>query len=127
MDVLDFDYLVNSFYNSTGGTNITNTTSSLNANLAYRFIATEFFSKYDLTLGTVIRNTAGYGNRPEGWLDLGVKNSSADRPGNVTAETTVVDEAWWGEFLFRAFNIYKTDSSNVTEADVIGLRIYVKI
>ena len=42
--VLDFDYFVNSFYNSTGGTNMTNTSSSLNANLAYRFIATEFLS-----------------------------------------------------------------------------------
>ena len=125
--VLDFDYFVNSFYNSTGGTNMTNTSSSLNANLAYRFIATEFLSKYDLTLGTVIRNTSGYGYRPEGWTDLGAKNASGDRPANVTTETVIVDAEWWHAFLFRAFNIYKADNSNVTEADVSALRIYVKI
>ena len=125
--VLDFDYFVNSFYNSTGGTNMTNTSSSLNANLAYRFIATEFLSKYDLTLGTVIRNTSGYGYRPEGWTDLGAKNASGDRPANVTTETVIVDAEWWHAFLFRAFNIYKTNNSNVTEEDVSALRIYVKI
>jgi hypothetical protein len=124
--VLDYSYLVNTFYNSQYGSGLTTTSSTTNPTLALRFISTQFLSKYDITNGSVIRITkSGYGYRPEGWIDLDEKN--ATRPDNVTAETVIVDEAWWGEFMIRAFNIYKTNNSNVTEEDVSALRIYVKI
>jgi hypothetical protein len=124
--VLDYSYLVNTFYNSQYGSGLTTTSSTTNPTLALRFISTQFLSKYDITNGSVIRITkSGYGYRPEGWIDLDEKN--ATRPDNVTTETVIVDEAWWGEFMIRAFNIYKTNNSNVTEEDVSALRIYVKI
>ena len=125
--VLDFEYFVDSHYNSSQkGVIITQSSGSVK----YKFVAAEVFSKYDLTLGTVIRITGDNHNyRPDGWVNYSEKYSGT-RPVAVSLSPVTVDNAWWGGFRYRGFNIQKlgaNESNPVTEADASAIRIYVKI
>jgi hypothetical protein len=89
------------------------------------YFATQKFTKADLPVGTIIEIANGWTYRPEGWIN-DAKNS--ERPAEVTTEKIVIDEAWWGEFTTRAFNVCKTDKSDLTglDADVAAaFKIYV--
>ncbi len=78
------------------------------------FVATQIFTKEDLPNGTEITIDYGYKYRPEGWVDLNQKNES--RPSNkYGTSTVVVDDEWWGDYNYRAFNISKS-----TESDISG-------
>ena len=55
----------------------------------------------------------GWTYRPEGWKNAAA-NSADTRPTEVTTTKIVIDEAWWGEWTTRAFNIRKTDNSDLT-------------
>ncbi len=95
---------------------------------AYKaYFATQTFTKEYLPVGSVIEIADGWVYRPEGWKN-GAANSADTRPAEVTTTKIVVDEAWWGEWTTRAFNIRKTDSSDLTglDADVAAaFKIYV--
>ena len=67
------------------------------------------FEKNELVDGTLIWIESGWQYRPEGW-DGTTTNTSSTRPGNVTS-SQVVDEAWWGNFDTRAFNVSTTDTA----------------
>ncbi len=121
--VYEFDYTVNGFYDSTRDALILTTHTTLSP----KFIATEMFTKDILTSGSVIRISSGYQYRPDAWASLETTTAKADRPGNVTAETVIIDDAWWGEFNYRGFNISATDNHKMTEGEQTALRIYVKI
>lgn len=81
----------NSSANSTIGTNMTN------------YAATRIFTKAEIPVGSVIVQKEGHQYRPEGWTTLDAKTSP--RPANTTEQIVVVDDAWWGKFNFRAFNL----------------------
>ena len=70
---------------------------------------------------------AGYKYRPDGWVDLSTVTASSKRPGTVTKETVIVDEAWWGTFGYRAFNLNKVSGEKITLEEGANLKIYVKI
>ena len=119
--VLDFDYYLNAYYNSSTGSNLVT-----NANNCAKYLTTEYFSRYDLTLGSIIRLTAsGYSYRPDAWVDLNDKNPN--RPANTGASVTVVDASWWQSYTCRVFNLSRSDSAQIQDSDVSALRIYVKI
>ena len=68
---------------------------------------------------------SGYQYRPDGWTGS-VKNPN--RPGNVTTNIVVVDEAWWGNYVVRGFNIATKTSAAINQIpyEVIShFRIYV--
>lgn len=69
------------------------------------FAGTKIFEKAQLPVGTILVVKSGYQYRPEGWTALNTANASAARPGNVTTPIVVVDDAWWGSFNYRAFNL----------------------
>lgn len=126
--VIDYDHTLYGYYNANLGSTINySETNSLNK----QFLCTnQIYSRYDITLGSVIRNTqtSSYQYRPEGWITLNEKVDSSARPARVTAETTIVDAAWWGDWGYRAFNIQtKSSSVTMTDAGATALRIYVKI
>lgn len=127
--VIDYDYTLYGYYNATsknGSTINYSETTSLNK----QFLCTnQIYSRYDITLGSVIRNTntSSYQYRPEGWITLNEKVASSDRPDRVTAETTIVDAAWWGDWGYRAFNVQTKNSATMTDDGASVLRIYVKI
>ena len=121
--VLNIDPTLAAYYNSQNGSGMTNGTNSTAGNLT-KFIATQIFTKEDMPKDTLISLMYGYQYRPEGWTELNV--NTASRPGNVTTSLVVVDDAWWGDFNYRAFNIaYQGSSTDVAYKDINALRIYV--
>ena len=117
--VLDYTYTLGKCYDSR---------SSANQASNSKFLCTnEKFTRYDITLGSVIRITSGYQYRPDGWTSLDVKTAKDARPAVVTDETVIVDMAWWGDWNYRAFNVQKTDGTAITNDGAVALRIYVKV
>lgn len=112
------------YYNSLDSTSII-----LDRSNCPQFWTTQVFSKADLPNGTVIVIGKGYQYRPDGWQSMESTNSGS-RPGNVIGtegkQAIVIDDAWWGDFNYRAFNIaVEGNSINVTEADYVTFAIYV--
>ncbi|MBR6727383.1 MAG: DUF4886 domain-containing protein [Clostridia bacterium] len=126
MDIEDYQAIslqmtVGSFYDSRKG----HTLRPFDASLSPKFAATAVFSKTELPAGAVIVVDAGYQYRPDGWVDGETLTGNAARPGNKTAQLTVIDSAWWGSFTLRGFNLSRTDGAAMTENDTVHLRIYV--
>ena len=84
-----------SFYNTTGSSSW----EDVNNSFARGFMATKKFTREELPVGSIIEISAGWQYRPEGW-----KFASA-RPDNVTTLRIIIDDAWWGSYTERAFNI----------------------
>lgn len=98
------------FYNSTDDANF-NTPITDNPSLSPKFFATKRFTKEELPVGTVIVVAEGWQYRPDAWKDDAAQDS---RPGNSSCRYLVVTEEWWDGYLYRAFNLAKTDSSVLT-------------
>lgn len=99
--------------------------------IANQFVSTSVrFSREDLPVGTIIMIESGYGYRPDGWNTESGKSTAA-RPANVTTEMIVVDEEWWGDYLYRGFNIFvspnRMDMTDLVEETAAKLKIYVPI
>ncbi len=91
------------------------------------YFSTQKFTKDTLPVGSIIELADGWIYRPEGWKN-DAKNTADDRPAELTTTKITIDEAWWGEWTTRAFNIRKIDSSDLTglSADVAAaFKIYV--
>lgn len=71
-----------------------------------QFCCTRIFTKEDLPNGTLIVNK-GNNVRPEGWVYRQRNDGTGGkkRPDPSTTEFTVVDDAWWGIWTERAFNL----------------------
>ena len=86
-----------------------------------QFAATQIFQKSEIPNGSVVVLKQGYQYRPEGWIALTEKNTSATRPGNVKASSdnsiVVVDDSWWGSWNYRAFNLAKDGNPTLSEAE----------
>ncbi len=123
--VLELDFTDNAYYNST--TDFHMHRESASGSKYQLFLATKIFSRNDLTVGSVIRLSSGYKYRPDGWVDLSTVTAKDKRPANVTAETVIVDDAWWGSFNYRAFNLCKSSGAKISLAESVNLRIYVKV
>ena len=123
--VLKLDFTDNAYYNSTTDFHLHR--ESATGSKYQLFLATQIFSKDELTIGSVIRLNAGYKYRPDGWVDLSTVTASSKRPGTVTKETVIIDEAWWGSFGYRAFNLNKVSGEKITLEESVNFKIYVKI
>jgi hypothetical protein len=120
---LDLSYVLHAYYNSSK-----NNSSIVKdgTDFCAKYLCTQIFSRYDITIGSIIRVKSGYQYRPEGRMNLNQNNSN--RPAITAATTTVVDSVWWGSWNYRAFNLSNKDgSSALTDAEALSLRIYVKI
>jgi hypothetical protein len=121
--VLNLDLTIAAYYNSQNGSSRTDGTNSTAGNLT-KFIATQIIPKEDMPNGTIISLKYGYQYRPEGWTALDAKTSQ--RPNNVTSSTVTVDDAWWGDFNYRAFNIASQgNTADMAYKDINAFRIYV--
>lgn len=123
---LELTYTKDAFYNSTSGTNSSLVTTGSNVG---QFVATSIVEKAKIPNGSIIVVNYGYQYRPEGWQTLGSKNTSA-RPANVGNNVVVVDDAWWGTFNYRAFNLAKFGNPNMTtdaerDAVIAAFAVYV--
>lgn len=119
------DWVVGGYWNSSDASqvNIRITTASNSQN----FWATRLFTKEQLPVGSVIVVESGWQYRPDGWVDLNTKNNN--RPNNVSTYCVVIDEAWWGDYNYRGFNISNSSTSNIlskTEDEINAIfKIYV--
>ena len=121
--VLNLDMTLAAFYKSTNSATLFYGVTYSNDTLP-KYMATQIFDKTDLPNGTVISLKSGYQYRPEGWADLDLVG--ATRPDITKTATVVVDDAWWGSYNYRAFNISVLDeASSLSYADINALRIYV--
>lgn len=83
------------------------------------FTSTRALTKEDIPNGSVIVQKNGQQYRPEGWWDDSTKNTG--RPGNVTTQLVVVDDAWWGTYNFRAFNVALLGGASTYTASGSGM------
>lgn len=72
-----------------------------NANTS-KYVATKRFTRDELPVGSVIKIESGWSYRPEAWVNDGRQST---RPGNVTTTYIEITEEWWGDYIYRAFNI----------------------
>ncbi len=87
------------------------------------FHATRIFTKDELPTGTLITIKEGYLYRPNGWTDL---NKGTPRPDRITAAVTVVDDAWWGDYIYRGFDFAHADLKTLlTQDETDVLKIFV--
>ena len=122
--LIDLDLMLNSFYNSSSNANRNSKATNYKGDILKYYYSTDMYNKNDLPNGTIIRIDAGYQYRPEGWTATNVKTDP--RPDNVTQNVVVVDNAWWGDFKYRAFNIaYVGGATEVKESDYKAFQIYV--
>ena len=122
--VLNLDITYAAYYNSTYDPNLINGKWFTSSAALYKFVATQLFEKTDLPNGTVISIQSGYQYRPEGWTSKTTPNAARVEP--VTKSIVTVDDAWWGNFNYRAFNITKEgEKTNIAFGDGDALRIYV--
>ena len=110
------------FYNSSNGDYLTcSVFKGGNDGNQNKFAATHIIPKSEIPNGSLLVVLSGWQYRPEGWVTLTTKNDGQSgrpsRPGNVSTSVVEVDDAWWGTFTYRAFNISKT-SGNPTAAEM---------
>ena len=92
-------------------------------NSALPYYATKIVSKAELPIGTLITYTGDYDYRPDGW----VNGAGTTRPGTVKSTCVTVDEAWWGEYTERGFNIKVADTNATAEEVAEVFKIYVPL
>lgn len=128
-DLLPVEYVLQGYWQSNrkDATQITKIISADNpleaASIYTRFACSnKMYTKDELPVGSVIvLLNSGLQYRPEGWVNLTTPTTDAARPGNVTKKVVLCDEAWWGSFTYRAFNISKTETAQFTAEDVEAL------
>ncbi|MBR6578724.1 MAG: DUF4886 domain-containing protein [Clostridia bacterium] len=122
--LLNWPREVQSYYNSTHGTEFYSHSTSTASNVP-NFISSVLLTKENLPNGSIIIVDKGYQYRPEGWASMTSSNTSSTRPGNVSTRAVEVTDAWWGSFTIRAFNLSATPARAMTKADIAHLRIYL--
>lgn len=95
-------------YVNTAGTTIAQETQT-----PLRFACTILFTPETLPVGSVIEIASGWQFRPERMLSSGYPSA---RGNNTTNSLTITDSFWEG-YAYVGFNISKTDSSNLTDAE----------
>ena len=124
--VLDFEHYYDYYYNSISSNSDFASLIVGKGNQDLRFIATEIFTKHDLTEGSLIRILDdGVRYRPDGWIDLSTRNTS--RPGNIDTKLVTVSSDWWGTYNYRGFNISLSSGGVIDESNASSLRFYIKI
>lgn len=117
--VMQIEYTDFAYYNSSNktykSTMYTLENSGWNSTID-DFVTTPIYTKDELPNGTVIVQQTGNMYRPEGWITLETVNSGT-RPGNVTSNIVVVDDAWWGKWNYRAFNVAYADRTPLAASD----------
>jgi len=73
------------------------------------------YTKEDLPVGTILVLNEGYAYRADGWNTETGKSTAARPVAVTTAGEVVIDEAWWGVYIYRSFHVYKPGVSDVTD------------
>ncbi len=121
---LDIQYSEHAFYKSSDAQYISTLITKDNSdrtNLS-QYIATPIYNRDALPDGTLIVQRSGQQYRPEGWIALDECNTESTRPAEVKGNFTVVTNAWWSDWNYRAFNISKTNKPDLATGDIEDLK-----
>ncbi|MGI6165353.1 MAG: DUF4886 domain-containing protein [Limnochordia bacterium] len=125
--LFDWEPVGCAYWNSPAGTGLVSRRNSTASNLINFVASGRQFTRQDLPIGTLIVIDPGYQYRPEGWTNG--RNTAANRPTNITAQYVVIDETWWGNYDYRAFNVAvkgaTADISGRIEEVASHFRIYI--
>lgn len=106
---LDIEWTQFAYYDSTNDAEGYGVSQLKNADYssatAKKFVATQIFNRNDIPNGSVIVVINDFKYRPEGWVTLDTKNDASVRPAQITATLIEVDDLWWGNWNYRAFNV----------------------
>lgn len=86
-----------------------------------KFAASRVLAKEELPVGSVIIVDEGYQYRPEGWVNSFVGTAASKRPAETSENVVRVTEGWWDDFRFRAFNVSKVGSPDLSEDEMNSL------
>lgn len=116
-------YLNNNFVVNGKFTSSSNFNSIISSTTA---IASKLFTKEEIPNGSIIVIDPGYAYHPEGWQTMDAKNAN-DRPATVTIPVVEVNNTWWGDYNYRAFNISHSNSTTINSVAEVAshFRIYV--
>lgn len=89
-----------------------------------QFYVTERLTKAQLPVGSVIIVEEGWLYRPEGWTS---NAPQATRPGLVSINRVDVTEEWWGDYIYRAFNLAKSGNPSLEGEDEATVKSALKL
>lgn len=89
-----------------------------------QFYVTERLTKAQLPVGSVIIVEEGWLYRPEGWTS---NAPQATRPGLVSINRVDVTEEWWGDYIYRAFNLAKSGNPSLKGEDEATVKSALKL
>ncbi len=118
-EVLDLDWTLLGYWNSSSGKGIDTV-----SNNHVEYCASRLISKDELPEGSIICLAKGWKYRPDAWP------KGTSRPIEVTEAIIFVDDAWWGNYTERGFNLSKIGNpsleNNITLQEIEeALIIYV--
>ncbi|MBQ7379021.1 MAG: DUF4886 domain-containing protein [Clostridia bacterium] len=96
------------------------------SDLANQFYSTQIFTKETLPAGSIIVLAEGWQYRPEGWIEDAALAGSL-RPASTNTAMIVIDELWWGDFNYRAFNVSKTPLTSLLDMSEEDMQPIFKI
>ena len=121
-ELYEYTYSNGYYYSSKDATSLT---IRYNVSNAVNFICTEGFTIDTLPVGSILIVDEGYQYRPDGWI---TDELNPSRPGNISTNFVVIDEAWWGDYMVKGFNISKTNGEAINQIPyeaVSHFRIYI--
>ena len=124
--LLEYDYLTNTYYNSTA--RIGTETPSSSASTSRKFICTAKRYTKEQLMNAVIICDYGWQYRPELWPDE--TSLPSKRGNNTSVAAKVLDEAFWGNYTVFAMNISSSPQTVIDDcydAAASHVRIYVSI
>lgn len=126
--LFECDLIDNAYWFSTDATtnSVLNTPSNTTFTNHGLYVSSRgMFTRDNLPIGSVIVVEQGYQYRPEGWVTLG---QNTTRENNVSTHIVIVDEEWWGDYQYRAFNVSSRAGDSLlgkTEEVKTKFRIYI--
>ena len=98
------------FYNSYGSHSLIDGDA-----ISVNYIAPDTrYTRQDIPVGSVITIQSGYQYRANFWMLLDGSLSGNYRTDNITTLTIIVDDSWWGDQQFVAFNISELGTPDIS-------------
>lgn len=107
---LDYLPIASAYYNATNSENYNKLITGV-SNCPSFVTTAKRFTKQELPVGSIILLKREWQYRPEAWTDDVVQTS---RPEITTSARIEVNDAWWGNYKYRAFNIAKIGTPSLT-------------
>lgn len=130
--LLSMNFTFNKYWHPTNEENFNSlvTPTSSQSTYGVYYGSNNRYTSSTIPIGSIILLASGYRYRPDAWISNKLQTA---REENVKRGHTTVTDEWWKNkegtsFLYRAFNVSKSDGSKIASGLTIGgniLKIYV--